>query len=69
MWEMKLKFRVVKKHLNLRGQQLNHIYVCLRAQLLSPVCLFANLWTAAYQAPLSIGFSRKSTGVGCHFLL
>ena len=24
---------------------------------------------AAYQAPPSLGFSRKNTGVGCHFLL
>ena len=24
---------------------------------------------AAYQAPLSLGFSGKNTGVGCHFLL
>ena len=26
-------------------------------------------WTVTYQAPLSMGFSGKSTGVGCHFLL
>ena len=25
--------------------------------------------TAAHQAPLSLGFSRQNTGVGCHFLL
>ena len=24
---------------------------------------------AAHQAPLSLGFSSKNTGVGCHFLL
>ena len=36
---------------------------------LSRVCLFVTPWTAAYQAPLSMGFSRKSTGVGCHRLL
>ena len=45
---------------------------------LSRVRLFATLWTVAYQAPLSMGFSRllcpwdfpgKNTGVGCHFLL
>ena len=29
----------------------------------------ATPWTVAYQAPLSMGFSSKSTGVGCHFLL
>ena len=27
------------------------------------------LWTVAHQAPLSIGFSRKNTGVGFHALL
>ena len=27
------------------------------------------LWTVARQAPLSMGFSRQETEVGCHFLL
>ena len=26
-------------------------------------------WTAAHQAPPSLGFSRQEHGVGCHFLL
>ena len=26
-------------------------------------------WTVAHRAPLSVGFSGKNTGVGCHFLL
>ena len=30
---------------------------------------FATPWTAARQAPLSLEFPSKSTGVGCHFLL
>ena len=29
----------------------------------------ATPWTAAYQAPPSMGFSRQETGVGCHCLL
>ena len=33
------------------------------------VWLFATPWTVAPQAPLSMGFSGKNTGVGCHFLL
>ena len=33
------------------------------------VWLFAIPWTAAYQAPLSMDFPGKSTGVGCHCLL
>ena len=36
---------------------------------LSHVQLFATPWTVAYQAPQSMGFPGKSTGVGCHFLL
>ena len=42
-----------------------HVRVCT----LSNVQLFANPWTAAHQAPLSMGFPRKNTGVGCRFLL
>ena len=30
---------------------------------------FATLWTVAHQAPLSVGFPGKNTGVGCRFLL
>ena len=36
---------------------------------LSRVRLFATPCTVAYQAPQSMEFSRKSTGVGCCFLL
>ena len=35
---------------------------------LSPVQLFATPWTIARWAPLSMGFSRQDTGMGCHFL-
>ena len=35
----------------------------------SPVRFFVTPWTVAYQAPLSIGFSRWDTRVVCHFLL
>ena len=35
----------------------------------SRVWLFVTPWTAAYQASLSMGFSRQDTGVGYHFLL
>ena len=30
---------------------------------------FTTPWAAAHQAPLSMGFSGKNTGGGCHFLL
>ena len=34
-----------------------------------PDRLFATPWTVACQAPLSMEFSSKNTGVGCHSLL
>ena len=35
----------------------------------SHVRLLATPWTVAHQAPLSVGFSSKNTGVGCRALL
>ena len=40
----------------------------MKVNLLSRVQLFATPWSVAYRAPESMGFSRKNTGVGCHFL-
>ena len=39
--------------------------VCVCAQSLSRVQLFATPWTAAHQSPLSMEFSGKNTGAGC----
>ena len=39
---------------------------CPSVQSLSCVRLLATPWIAAYQAPLSMDFPGKSTGVGCH---
>ena len=41
----------------------------VKVKLLSRVWLVATPWTAAYQAPPSMRFSSKSTGVACHCLL
>ena len=41
----------------------------VKVKSLSSVQLFTTPWTAAYQAPPSMGFSRQSSGVGCHCLL
>ena len=41
----------------------------VKVKSLSCVQLLATPWTAAYQAPLSMDFPGKSTGVGCHCLL
>ena len=46
-------------------------HVCIHARLLcfSHVRLFATLWAVAYQAPLSLGFSRPEYWRGLHALL
>ena len=41
----------------------------VKVKFLSRVWLLATPWTAAYQAPLSMDFPGKSTGVGCHALI
>ena len=41
----------------------------VKVKSLSRVRLLGAPWTAAYQAPLSMRFPGKSTGVGCHCLL
>ena len=38
--------------------------VCVHAKSLQ-LCLFATPQTVAHQAPLTMGFSGKKTGVGC----
>ena len=43
--------------------------VCVRVQSLSCVRSFVTPWTVACQAPLSMGFPTKNTGVGCNALL
>ena len=37
--------------------------------LLRCIPLFVTPWTVACQAPLSMGFSRQDSGMGCHSLL
>ena len=44
------------------------LHACMLSRF-SRVQLFATLWTLACQTPLSMGLSRKNTGVGCHALL
>ena len=41
----------------------------VKVKSLSRVRLFVTPWTAAYQAPPSMNFPGKSTGVGCHCCL
>jgi len=36
---------------------------------LSCIRFFVTPWTVTHQAPLSMGFSGKNTGVDCYFLL
>ena len=41
----------------------------LKVKVKLSVRLFVTPWTVAHQAPLSMEFSSKKTGVGCYFLL
>ena len=41
----------------------------VKVKSLSCIRLLATPWTAAYQAPPSMGFSRESTRLGCHCFL
>ena len=41
----------------------------MKVKSLSCVLPFVTPWTVAHQAPPSMGFSGKNTGVGCHFIL
>ena len=43
------------------------VYHSHEVKSLSRVQLFATLWTAAYQAPLSMGFSRQQSWSGLPF--
>ena len=43
------------------------MYVCHEVKLLSRVRLFATPWTVAYQASLSMGFSRQENWSGLLF--
>ena len=47
------------------ADRLEMVCVCV----LSHLQTFVIPWTVAYQAPLSIYFPNKNTGVCCHFLL
>ena len=45
------------------------LYAIVKVKSFSPVRLFVTPWTVAYQALLSMGFSRQGYWSGCHFLL
>ena len=48
------------------GLRETSVFVC--TCVFSHVQLFVALWTIARQAPLSMDFLGKNTGVGCHAL-
>ena len=49
-------------------QKLN-FKLCVHSPLLNRVQLFVTPWTLAHQVPLSMGFPRQESRVGCHFPL
>ena len=59
----------IKIHLLLERKAVINLLLLLLLSRFSHVRLCATPYTAAHQAPLSLGFSSKNSGVGCHFLL
>ena len=53
---------------NYKTNKIFCIYHCVHSHF-SRVLFCVILWTVACQAPLSMGFSRQDTAVGCHCLL
>ena len=51
------------------GVGYHFLFQCVKVKSLSHVRLFMTPWTAAYQAPPSMGFSRQEYWSGCHCLL
>ena len=45
------------------------MYIKVKVKSVRRVWLFATPWTVAHQFPLSMGFSNKNPGVGCHFFV
>ena len=52
---------------NMGKDRYEWVCVCVSRSVVSDP--FVTLWTVDRQAPLSMGFSSKNTGVGCHSLL
>ena len=62
-----MRIRKKKFYLNIHTER--SLFLFAVATLHSPVRLYVTPWTVAHQAPLSMGFPSKNTGVSCHFLL
>ena len=56
-------------HIHTHTHTHTHRGMCVYAQSLSHVQLFATQWTVTQEAPLSMGFSKQGYWSGCHALL
>ena len=76
----KLALSIIVGPFKTRVNKLWPVHLCMLAESLSSIWLYVNIWTGAWQASLSVEFSRweyrsgekkkrENTGVGCHFLL
>ena len=67
-----MSFAYFNKVITVFVVELQEFFICSRCvcvHALSRVWLFVTPRTVARQAPLSLGFSGKNIGVGCHILL
>ena len=65
-WNVLMQFHIINLNLELKALHiLTYVWVLSH---FTHVWLFASQQTVACQTSLSMGFSRKNTGVGCHAL-
>ena len=71
VWHRNLHMNVyrcfIHNHQNHETAKMSFIDKQIKVKSLSRVCLFATLWTVAYQAALSMGFSRQGYWSGLPF--
>ena len=72
-WTAKLTGESKSDHFTLADAELK-VVERYSSQIFMCVCVYSVMsdssqWTIVHQAPLSMEFPGKNTGVGCHFLL
>ena len=69
-WRQNKYVQICDGNSHKKGIKTNFMLLCVCVfSHFSHVWLFVTLWTFVLQAPLSVEFSSKNTGVGCHALL
>lgn len=65
----KLALSIIVGPFKTRVNKLWPVHLCMLAESLSSIWLYVNIWTGAWQASLSVEFSKEEYWVGSPFLL